>query len=170
MTTQVQASARRWFPHPTLSGFMWLLWLLLANSLAPGQLVFGAIMAWFIPWLTQAFWPEALHIRKPLLLVKYIGVLLWDILVANMIVARRILSREKNLQPLFMKVPLDVEHQFTITILVSSISLTPGTVAADHNMEERYLLVHSLHETDPDAAIATMKQRYEKPLKEIFEC
>lgn len=90
--------------------------------------------------------------------------------MANIIVARRILSREKNLQPLFMKVPLDVEHQFTITILVSSISLTPGTVAADLNMEERYLLVHSLHETDPDAAIATMKQRYEKPLKEIFEC
>jgi multicomponent K+:H+ antiporter subunit E len=37
-------------------------------------------------------------------------------------------------------------------------------------MEGRYLLVHSLHVTDIDAAIAAIKQRYETPLKEVFEC
>jgi multicomponent K+:H+ antiporter subunit E len=43
-------------------------------------------------------------------------------------------------------------------------------VSADLSLDRRYLLVHSLHVTDIDAAIAEMKQRYEAPLKEVFEC
>ncbi|WP_323813456.1 Na+/H+ antiporter subunit E [Cellvibrio sp. NN19] len=162
--------ARRWFPHPTLSVFMLLLWLLLANSLSAGQLVLGAILAWLIPWFTQGFWPEALRIRKPLLLMKFLGVVLWDILIANLILAVRILGPMGKLQPAFMRVPLDIEQEFTITLFASTISLTPGTVSADLNMEEKYLLVHALHVIDIDAAIAEMKQRYEAPLKEVFEC
>jgi multicomponent K+:H+ antiporter subunit E len=162
--------ARRWFPHPTLSIFMLLLWLLLANSISVGQLLLGSILAWIIPWLTQSFWPESLRIYKPLLLVKFMAVLVWDIVVANLVLALRILGPLHKLQPAFMRVPLDIEQEFTITLLASTISLTPGTVSADLNMEGRFLLVHSLHVNDIDAAIAEIKQRYEAPLKEVFEC
>ena len=162
--------ARRWFPHPTLSVFMLLLWLLLANSVSVGQVLLGSILAWLIPWFAQGFWPEVLRIRKPLLLVKFVLVVLWDIVIANLILAVRILGPMQKLQPAFMRVPLDIEQEFTITLFASTISLTPGTVSADLNMEERYLLVHSLHVTDIDAAIAELKQRYEAPLKEVFEC
>ena len=161
---------RRWFPHPALSVFMLLLWLLLANSISAGQLVLGAVLAWLIPWFAQGFWPEVLRIRKPLLLVKFVLVVLWDIVIANLILAVRILGPMQKLQPAFMRVPLDIEQEFTITLFASTISLTPGTVSADLNMEERYLLVHSLHVIDIDAAIAELKQRYEAPLKEVFEC
>jgi multicomponent K+:H+ antiporter subunit E len=82
----------------------------------------------------------------------------------------RVLGPERKLQPAFMIVPLDIEQDFTITLLASAISLTPGTVSADLDMEGRYLLVHSLHVDDPEAAVAEIKQRYEAPLKEIFEC
>lgn len=161
---------RRWFPHPALSVFMLLLWLLLANSISAGQWVLGAILAWLIPWLAQGFWPESLQLRRPLVLAKFVLVVLWDIVIANLILAVRILGPMHKLQPAFMRVPLDIEHEFTITLFASTISLTPGTVSADMSMDGRYLLVHSLHVTDIDAAIAEMKQRYETPLKEVFEC
>ena len=89
---------------------------------------------------------------------------------ANLVLAVRILGPTKKLQPAFIKVPLDIEHEFTITLFASAISLTPGTVSADLDWEGRYLLVHSLHVIDIDAAIVEMKQRYEAPLKEVFEC
>lgn len=161
---------RQWFPHPALSVFMVLLWLLLANSVSSGQWVLGGLLAWLIPWLTQGFWPEALRMRKPLVLAKFILVVLWDILIANLILAVRILGPMHKLQPAFMRIPLDIEHEFTITLLASTISLTPGTVSADLDMDARYLLVHSLHVTDLEAAVAEIKQRYEAPLKEVFEC
>lgn len=162
--------ARRWFPHPALSLFLLLLWLLLANSVSVGQVVLASILAWVIPWLTQGFWPESLRLRHPLVLIKFVLVVLWDILIANLILAVRILGPINKLQPAFMQVPLDIQHEFTITLFASTISLTPGTVSADLSLDRRYLLVHSLHVTDIDAAIAEMKQRYEAPLKEVFEC
>jgi multicomponent K+:H+ antiporter subunit E len=162
--------SRRWFPHAALSAFMLLLWLLLANDVSVGQILLGSILAWLIPWLTQGFWPESLRLRHPLVLVKFMLVVLWDIVIANLVLAVRILGPVNKLQPAFMQVPLDIQHEFTITLFASTISLTPGTVSADLSLDGRYLLVHSLHVTDIDAAIAGMKQRYEAPLKEIFEC
>lgn len=161
---------RRWFPHPVLSVFMLVLWLLLANDVNVGQALLGSILAWLIPWLTQGFWPESLRMRHPLVLIKFLLVVVWDIIIANLILAVRILGPINKLQPAFMQVPLDIEHEFTITLFASAISLTPGTVSADLSMDGRYLLVHSLHVTDIDAAIAQMKERYEAPLKEVFEC
>lgn len=162
--------ARRWFPHRALSVLMLLLWLLLANDVNTGQVVLGSILAWLIPWLTQGFWPESLRLRHPLVLVKFVLVVFWDILIANLILAVRILGPINKLQPAFMQVPLDIHHEFTITLFASTISLTPGTVSADLSLDGRYLLVHSLHVTDIDTTIAQMKQRYEAPLKEVFEC
>lgn len=162
--------AWRVFPHFALSIFMLLLWLLLVNEVNAGQLVLGTILAWLIPWLTQAFWPESLTLRHPEAAFRFILFMIWDVARANLLLAKRILGPTHKLQPGFLVVPLDIEHEFTITILASAISLGPGTVSADLNMEGHYLLVHSIHITDTETAIAEIKRRYEAPLKEIFEC
>jgi len=158
------------FPHKLLSVFMLLLWLLMVNSIAPGQWLLGALLAWLIPYLTQSFWPQSMALSSPMLVVRFVLVVLWDVVVANIQVAIWILGPQKKLQPGFMKIPLLLEQDFTITLLANTISISPGTVTVDLQMEEGYLLVHSLHVTDVDAAIAEIKRRYEAPLKEIFEC
>jgi multicomponent K+:H+ antiporter subunit E len=48
--------------------------------------------------------------------------------------------------------------------------LTPGTVSAKLSEDRRTLLVHTLDVDDEAALVAEIKQRYETPLKEIFEC
>ncbi len=162
-------SRRQWFPHPALSVFMWLLWLLLANSVSGGHIILGGLLAWAIPYLTQAFWPGSMVIRKPGVALKFVLLVTVDVIVANFQVARLILGPKKNLRPAFMVIPLDIEHDFTITILANTISLTPGTVSADLDIDRRQLLVHALDVDDIEAAVAQIKQRYEAPLKEIFE-
>lgn len=164
------ARVRRWLPHRVLSFFMLLLWLLLVNEVNAGQIILGTTLAWVIPYLTQGFWPESTSLRRPDMAVKFVVVVLWDILVANIVLAFRVLGPMRQLQPAFMLMPLNVEQDFTITLLASTISLTPGTVSADLSIDRRYLLIHSLHVTDIDAAIADIKLRYETPLKEMFEC
>jgi multicomponent K+:H+ antiporter subunit E len=162
-------SQRQWFPHPTLSIFMWILWLLLVNSLSGGHIILGGLLAWAIPYLTQSFWPGSMVIRKPGVALKFVLVVTVDVIVANFQVAGWILGSSKRLRPAFMVIPLDVERDFTITILANTISLTPGTVSADLDIDKRQLLVHALNVDDIAAAVAQIKQRYEAPLKEIFE-
>ncbi|SEN39139.1 Na+/H+ antiporter subunit E [Nitrosomonas marina] len=159
----------RLLPHPVLTPVLAIIWLLLNNSINTGQILLGLIFGWAIPVLTIHFWPEAVSIRKPLVLLRYIAVLLYDIIMANFTVARLILGNPDKLHPIFIKVPLDLTSDLAISLLANSITLTPGTLSARLSDDQSYLLVHALNETDPDTLVATIKHRYEHPLKEIFE-
>jgi len=155
-------------PHPILSIILWLFWLLLNNTVAAGHMVLGLVLAIFIPLLMSDFWPEKVRLSAPLTLLKFFTVVLWDILIANIIVARLILGRNKNLQPAFITIDLDIQSPLGISVLANTISLTPGTVSCDLSSDRASLLVHALHVEDIPATIKQIKQRYEAPLKEIF--
>jgi len=160
---------KKLLPHPILSLTLWIIWLLLNNTVAAGHMVLGAILAIIIPLMTSSFWPEKVCLRHPVTLFKFIGIVLWDILVANIKVAQLILGNKNNLEPKFLQIPLDIQHPLAISLLANTISLTPGTVSCDVIDNGKILLVHGLHEPDPQATIDEIKQRYEQPLKEVFE-
>ncbi|MEA3406380.1 MAG: Na+/H+ antiporter subunit E [Pseudomonadota bacterium] len=160
---------KKLLPHPILSFTLWLIWLLLNNTVAPGHMLLGAILAIIIPILTSSFWPERVCIRHFPTLLKFVGIVLWDILIANVIVAKLILGNKDRLQPTFMSIPLDLEHPLAISLLANTISLTPGTVSCDVSKDRKTLLVHGLDEDDPMVTINEIKERYEQPLKKVFE-
>ena len=160
---------QRLLPHPLLTPILALIWMLLANEFSAGHAVLGLLLGWAIPIFTLRFWPEQTRIRRPLTLLRFIAVVLYDILIANLAVAQLIVSRPRRLQPAFLEVPLDVRSDLAISLLANTISLTPGTVSAELAPERDRLLVHALHATDTEALVATIKTRYEAPLKEIFE-
>lgn len=160
----------RWLPHPLLTPILTLVWLLLNNTLAPGQIVLGVLLGWAIPRFTLAFWPDRVRIYRPLSLLRFAGVFLFDVLVSNVAVARLVLAGPKVLNPLFVSVPLDLTNDLALSLLANTICLTPGTVSAQLSPDQRVLLVHALDCTDPDDLVRTIKARFEAPLREIFEC
>ncbi len=160
----------RLLPHPLLSLLLLLLWLLLNNSGAPGHLLLGTLLAVLIPFFSHRFWPEQVRLHRPLLLLRLVGRVLGDILVANFIVAKVVLGPSSGIRPAFVRVPLDIEGDLPVTLLASVISLTPGTLTADLDAQRRYLLVHALSEKDPQQLVQLIKRRYEAPIKEIFAC
>lgn len=159
-----------WLPHPLLTPLLLLVWLLLNNSFAPGHLLLGLLLGWAIPGLTQVFWPERVHIRQPLRLLRFGGLFLYDLLIANLAVARLILRGPRPLRPAFVVVPLDLQDELAISLLANCICLTPGTVSARLSIDRRHLLVHALDCADPAALVDSIKTRFEAPLKEILEC
>jgi multicomponent K+:H+ antiporter subunit E len=158
------------FPHPLLSLSLLLIWLLLNNSASPGHLVLGSLLAIAIPLYTRRFWPEPGRLRRPGLVLRFAGRVLWDILVANFRVARLVLGPRAAIRPKFVQVPLDVRGDLAVTVLASVVSLTPGTVSADLDADRSHLLVHALSENDQADLIREIKNRYEGPIKEIFAC
>jgi len=156
------------FPHPVLSIALWIIWLLLNNTIAFGHIVLGACLAVFIPWFSASFWQEEIKIRHPWLMVKYVLVVIYQILVANIMVARLILTNQNKLQPGFLHVPLELTSPLAISLLANTISLTPGTVTCDLAEDQKSLLIHALHIEDAEQTIAEIKQLFEQPLKEMF--
>jgi len=157
------------FPHPSLTLLLTVVWAFLQNTLSPGMLVFGFILGIIIPQITRAWWPDRPRGLKLFKMPRYMLIVMWDILVANVQVAKVVLfvPRDK-LKPAWISIPLDLKQPEAITILAGTITLTPGTVSADLSQTGRYLLVHVLHTDDPAAEVETIKTRYEARLKEIF--
>ena len=160
---------KRLLPHPLLSLMLVAIWLLLANKLSVGHLLLGAVLGWLIPLFTARFWPDQVRVRRPGLLLRLIGVVLYDIVVANLIVARLLIGPPQRIQPAFVEMRLELRNRVAVSLLANTVSLTPGTVSAHLSADRRVLIIHCLHTTDPDAVLATIRERYEAPLKEILE-
>ncbi len=166
----LKAILNRIIPHPQLTGFLLLTWLLLVNSISTGNVLLGLIIGLLIPGITQPFWPDRPKIARPLKAVEYVLLVLWDICVANVTVARIILFKSNaNTHSHWIVVPLEVRSPEAITILAGTITMTPGTVTSMLAADASHLLVHCLHTDDPDAVRDEIKHRYERRLKEIFE-
>lgn len=157
-------------PHPVLSASLFVIWLLLVNSMAVGQFLLAALFAIGVPLITHRFWPERTPLHRPRLGALLIARLLWDILVANLAVARRVLGPKSALRPRFVRMRVELENEFAIAILANTISLTPGTVSVEVSADHRTLTIHCLDVPDPDMLIGNIKRRYEQPLREIFQC
>lgn len=160
---------RRLLPHPLLTVTLAILWLLLVNHLSAGHIVLGALLGWLIPFATSGFWPEQIRIRHPLTLLRYLAVFLYDIVRGSFHVAYLILRGPARLRPAFIQVPLALRTDLAISLLANTISLTPGTVSALLSEDKHTLIVHTLDTGDAAALVAEIKQRYEVPLKQIFE-
>ena len=159
----------RLFPHPLLTLNLALVWMLLSNELSTASLIVGLLLGWLIPLFSVRFWPEPVVIRQPLTLLRFIATVLYDILIANFIVATLIVRGPHGLNPAFVRVPLALKSELAISLLSNTICLTPGTVSAELAADQRSLLVHALNTDDPQALVEHIKQRYETPLKQVFE-
>jgi multicomponent K+:H+ antiporter subunit E len=102
-------------------------------------------------------------------LLAYFAMVLWDIILANIHVARIILFMPRDqIRSAWITVPIELTSAEAITLLAGTITMTPGTVTADMSACGRVLLIHSLHAPDPDAVRDEIKTRYEARLKRIF--
>jgi multicomponent K+:H+ antiporter subunit E len=161
---------RKLFPHPYLTITLAILWMLLVNEIKIGSLVMAAILSTAIPLLTAAWWPDRPRIQRPLRLLSYTLLVVWDVIVANFQVARIVLFMPAaKIKSAWITVPIDLRSPEAITLLAGTITMTPGTLTADMSTCGRALLIHSLHAPDPDAVRDDIKSRYEARLKRIFE-
>jgi multicomponent K+:H+ antiporter subunit E len=160
----------RLFPLPFTTLAILGLWLVIASSYTVGSLVLGALVAVAIPLWTVRFWPDRPTLRRPLKALAFFLLVCRDIVAANVQVARQVLGPLDRIKPGFVDVPLDLQDPFVATLLAGIVTLTPGTVSIDIDMEKRILSVHALDVPDAAALIAEIKSRYEAPLKEIFAC
>lgn len=161
---------RKLLPHAWLSAVMLVIWLLLMKDTSFGVLLLGMLLSWSIPLLVHVFWPNPPRFRRPLVFLRFCVRVLWDIAEANVEVARLVYGRSRRLRPAFIHYPLDVRDSFSISLLASTVSLTPGTVSADISDDRSVLLIHVLDLEDEQALVQLIKERYERPLQEVFEC
>lgn len=164
----MQHLKRRWLPSIPQSVAVFAVWLLLMDGLSVINVLTALLLGWCLPLVAARFDRELASIGKLRHIPALVAHLLLDIVKANVTVALQVLGPARHLQSHFIWVPLDVTNIHAISALASIISITPGTVSTALSPDRRHLLVHCLSSADPQQVVATIKQRYEAPLLELF--
>jgi multicomponent K+:H+ antiporter subunit E len=156
-----------WLDHPALSALLAGSWLALSHSLEPVHLLSAALIGLVLPRLLRPFMPEpsAIHWAP---VPRLLAVVVWDIIMSNIAVAKLVLGPIASIHPGWIEVPLASQHHRVNALFASIITTTPGTVSAVIDEERGLILVHALSCDDAAAMAADMKTRYEEPLLKIF--
>nr|WP_100657859.1 Na+/H+ antiporter subunit E [Alteromonas flava] len=164
-------SLAKLLPMPLHSIMLLVVWLMINSSMSPGHWLLGAALAVAIPLLCEPLRVPQPAIKKPLKVISYVLLVLKDIVVANLEVAVLVLGPMRKIKPGFVAVPLELPDVFPVTILASTVTMTPGTVSCDISSDRKWLYVHVLNMPENEQEVIDfIKQRYEARVKEIFGC
>ena len=159
----------RLLPFPFVSASLFILWLLLNQTVSPGHLILGVIAALGGGWVLRALQTPKAHVRRFGAVFRLSAVVLADILRSNVAVARIILGLGgTKWKSGFVNIPLDLRDQYGLAALACIITSTPGTLWVDFDAASGMLTIHVLDLIDENEWVRTIKGRYERSLLEIF--
>ena len=155
------------------SVILFLLWFALTSSLDKQELTVGLAVSVIIPFLTP--YPLSKMGLKWLSPKRLIGILIYmlvflkELLIANLDVAKRVLSPGLNINPGIVKIKTDLKTDVGKMLLANSITLTPGTLTVD--IKDDYLYIHWIDVGSKDIEKATndIAGSFEKLIKSVVE-
>ncbi|MBX6741783.1 MAG: Na+/H+ antiporter subunit E [Acetobacteraceae bacterium] len=161
---------RRVLPYPLLAASLLVLWLLLNQSMAPGSVVLGGILAVGASWALVPLRPPKARFRRLGVALRLAVVVLGDIIRSNIAVARIILRPGRSdRRSGFVHIPLEMRDPYGLAALACIITATPGTIWVEFDSAKGTVMIHVLDLIEEEEWIRTIKDRYERRLMEIFE-
>ncbi|TFL11484.1 Na+/H+ antiporter subunit E [Pusillimonas caeni] len=152
-----------------LPAVLLIIWLLLNNSVSPGHLATGTVLALLLAWAAMALRPVRSRPKHPLLMIKLVARVVSDIIHSNFTVARLIILGPDSHTPGFMKIPLSMRDPHARAALACIITYTPGTVWSGYSEETNTITLHVLDLKDENHWVELVQNRYQSLLMEIFE-
>lgn len=124
---------------------LFLFWLLLSGH---GELLilgFGILSALIVTLVLRKMDRidrEIIAFTPGLRVISYFGWLLWQVVLSNIDVARRIWNPALPIRPCWQRLDTSVSTPLEKTLYANSITLTPGTLTTD--VREDHFMIHSL--------------------------
>jgi multicomponent K+:H+ antiporter subunit E len=156
---------------PVLVVVLAALWLVLNQSMSVAQVLLGTILAVVLTWAASSLRSLHARIRRVDVAAHLVLVVIKDIVLNNLHVARIVLDpgRPRQIRSGFVRIPLELRDPHGLAALAIIVTSTPGTVWAGHSPTDGALTLHVLDLEDESAVIQLIKERYEQPLRRIFE-
>jgi multicomponent Na+:H+ antiporter subunit E len=145
-------------------------WVSVTGDLSLTNFLFGVVLGYvLILAFRNTLFPSTTYHYKVFQVLYFILFFIWELILSNLRVAREVLTPNLYARPGIIGVPLDLDNDLQITILANLITLTPGTLSLDVSSDKKTLYVHTMYVDDPDEFRQSIKQGFEKRVKELFE-
>jgi multisubunit Na+/H+ antiporter MnhE subunit len=107
-------------------------------------------------------------IRRAAIAVSLLLRFLWQIVTSGVATAWLIVRPGARPTPALVRMPFSGLNETGAALLGCMMTLTPGTTTVDIDMARNEMLVHLLDGADPEAALASAHDEFERPLRELF--
>jgi multicomponent Na+:H+ antiporter subunit E len=97
--------------------------------------------------------------------IPFLGWLVWQIIIANIDVARRVIHPKMPIAPGIVKLKSNLKSDVAQTMLANSITLTPGTMTVDIVGGDFY--IHCLTIEDEEKLLV-IEREFEKQVERLF--
>ena len=156
---------------PGMIAWLAFLWLLLNQTVAPGHVVLALAVALSLSWLASTLRPLGARIRNVQVIPGLLAIVFADVVRSNFAVALIVLGlvRGRQVKSGFLDVPLELRDPHGLAGLAMIVTATPGTVWVDLAPDHSRVTLHILDLADEERWIRWIKNRYERPLRRIFE-
>jgi multicomponent Na+:H+ antiporter subunit E len=123
--------------------FLFLMWLFLTSTLNVQNLLVGAVVSYAIALLYTKMFKEGEVEKFSIMgIARYLYVLGKNLILSNIRINKKILSKERKLHTAIVAVKTDLKSDWRKLLLANSITLTPGTLTLE--IKEDTLFIHTL--------------------------
>ncbi|WP_342514821.1 Na+/H+ antiporter subunit E [Sporosarcina sp. FSL K6-1522] len=150
-----------------LNFFIALVWMFMSSSMSASTFIVGYLIGLILIIMMRRFFKERLYISRLWATFKLTLLFFKELTLSNIDVLRVVLRPKMDIQPMIFALPTDLEHDWEITLLSSLITLTPGTIVLNVSDDQRTLYIHAIDVDDVDDAIDSIKNSFEKAIKEV---
>ena len=158
----------RFLPYPLLWLALLAMWLALNGSVAPGQVLLGAVIATFACWSVRRLEPPKPRLRHIGTILQLIGHVVTDVVRSNIAVIGLVVTG-RTPRSKFVTIPLELREPNGLAILACIITATPGSAWIEYDSMLNQVTIHVLDTEDEAAWNAALKRNYERRLMEIFQ-
>jgi len=145
-----------------------IVWALLMGSIDLPNLIVGFLLGYVVLWLVQPVMGKTSYFRHVPQAVRFLGYFFKELAIANLVVARDVLSPRPRRRPGVVAVPLDARTDAEITFLAMVVILTPGTLVLDVSEDRKTLYVHTMFLDSPEQTRKEVKDGFERRVLELM--
>jgi len=152
----------------TINMILAIAWAAVTGNFSLFNLFFGFLFGLAALWLIREQTGTKRYIERARVWIELGALFLWELVKSAVRVAAIVMRRDMNLSPGVIAFPLTVKSDGEITLLANFITLTPGTLSMDVSDDRSTLFIHCIDVPDEAAAIADIRDGFERKILEAF--
>jgi len=145
-----------------------LAWAAVSGSFSQLNLLFGFVLGVFALSLIREQVGTTGYLERVRRILSLALLFLYELMLSAFRVAVLVLKPRIDVKPGIIAYPLKVDRDLEITLLANMITLTPGTLSVDVSHDRRFLYVHALDCSDPEAIKEGIANGFERKILEAF--
>lgn len=145
-----------------------LTWMLLNENWDIVSFTVGYVIGFFIISSMRRFFPVPFYGKKMIAVIKLLLLFIIELFKSSITVLKEIIRPTIKIKPGIFRADTILESDFEISLLVSLLTLTPGSVVMEIDQKAKVLFIHAMDADDFHNNIQKTKRRFEKAIIEVM--